>query len=434
MMAITERTAKILWGRAGAVCSFPDCHQPLVVDGAKGDPDAVIGEMAHIVADSPDGPRGQYPVQGGDRDGIENLILLCAKHHTLVDKQQNQYSPTVLYELKQRHERWVREQLAPEQRFTGVYAPSAPVIDRVQSALLPVTRLPLIVFGAQCTLDDADIKERLIYPANANIIAPYILQGRNLWTFCDLSAPDNPFSACVNGPIKRESARVWWDHPDRSKHYMWLLDRTLNKITGHRGLQFDKAHHRYYFEPGEGGGARTETYRNMQGANERRQVAWQPITKATQQPKNYWEHLAVSLKFHRVAPSSWCFSFRPERRYTTDGYTPHPSRETGRKATSRASRLYNHDVLREVHFWRDYLSIAQPRIICTFGTQSLVIETELLASEVTWPGVPDDSKPFRLTRYQEDLWSYAEYQATLSPEFGESDEWEEEDAWELEDE
>lgn len=434
-MAISERTAKILWGRAGAVCSFPDCRQQLVVDGSSGDPAAVIGQMAHIVADSPDGPRGQYPVQGGDRDGVENLLLLCPKHHAVIDKQPAQYAPSVLYELKQRHERWVREQLAPEQRFIGVYAPSKPVKDRVHSALLPVTRLPLTVFGAPCTLDDAEIKERLVYTPGISIAAPYILHGRKLWTFCDMGADGNPFSACVDSPVQRASARDWWEHPDKSKHYAWLLDRTLNKITGRRGLRFDKPHRRYYFEPLDGGGVRDVQYRNMQGSTDSRQVAWRPIRKATKEPKDYWEHLAVSLKFHQVARMSWCLSIRPERRYTTDGYIPHPGRETGRKATSRASRLYNHEVLREVHFWRDYLSDGGPRIICSFGTQSLVIETELLASEATWPGVPEDSKPFRHTRYEDDLWSYAEYQSALSSEFGEGDEWEEEaDEWDLENE
>jgi len=435
-MAISERTAKILWGRAGAICSFPECHQELVVDRTAGDPDAVIGEMAHIVAHSADGPRGQYPAQGGDRDGVENLLLLCPKHHIVIDQQPTKYSTAVLYELKQRHELWVREQLSPRQRFTGVHPPSETISDRVHSTMLPVIRLPLTVFGVPCALDDAEIKERIIYPPDSKLMAPFLLNGRNLWTFCDLSARDNPFAACVGGGhVQRASARDWWDHPDKSKLYMWLLDRTLNKVTGRRGLQFDKPHRRYYFEPLEKGVLRAESFRNMQGTTDSRQVAWRPVTKATGEPKNYWEHLAVSLTFHRVAASSWCLSIRPERRYTTDGFTPHERRETGRKSTSRASRLYNHEVLREIHFWRDYLSEGAPRIVCSFGTQNLVIETELLAGNVIWPGVPDDSKPFRHTRYEEDLWSFAEYQAALSSEFGEGDEWEEEaEEWDLQDE
>lgn len=435
-MAISERTAKILWGRAGAVCSLPDCHQPLVVDGPGRDPDAVIGEMAHIVAQSPDGPRGQYPVQGGDRDGVENLILLCTKHHSIIDQQPAKYDPLVLYELKQRHERWVREQLSPQQRFTGVHVPSEVTTDRVHSTMLPVSRLPLTVFGAPCTLDEDEIRERIVYPPELSIMAPFILSGRNLWTFCDLTAPNNPFSACVGSDrVKRISARDWWDHPDKSKLYMWLLDRVLNKVTGRRQLNFDKLHRRYYFEPLNEGGIRVVRYHNMQGSMESRQVAWRPVTKATGEPKKYWEHLAVSLRFHRVADSSWCLSIRPERRYTTDGFTPHEGRETGRKSTSRASRLYNHEVLREINFWRDYLSDGSPRIMCQFGTQTLIIDTELLAGDVSWPGVPEDSKPFRHTRYEEDLWSFAEYQAALSSEFGEGDEWEEEaEEWDLENE
>ena len=130
---------------------------------------------------------------------------------------------------------------------------------------------------------------------------------------------------------------------------------------------------------------------------------------------------------------SWCLSIRPERRYTSDGYKPLDGKQTGRKATSRISRIHNYDLLGELNFWRDFLSNSSPRITCIFGLQSLIIETELMHTTVNWPGVPDDSRPFRHTRFEEDLFSYAEYQRILSSELDEGDEWEEEvTQWELE--
>jgi hypothetical protein len=62
----------------------------------------VIGEMAHVIADSPIGPRGD----GEGRDNsYANLILLCPTHHTLVDKAPHGTFPaTMLWEWKAAHE------------------------------------------------------------------------------------------------------------------------------------------------------------------------------------------------------------------------------------------------------------------------------------------------------------------------------------------
>ena len=87
----------------------------------------------------------------------------------------------------------------------------------------------------------------------------------------------------------------------------------------------------------------------------------------------------------------------------------------------------------ELNFWRHYLSNGAPRIICSFGCQHLVIETTLIQTTVVWPGIPEDSRPFSNRRFQEGLFSYADYQAVLSTELGEGDEWEKEE-WASEEE
>jgi hypothetical protein len=51
------RDIKLLWGRAANRCSFPECRMMLTTEGDN----SLIGENAHIVARSPDGPRGDSP-------------------------------------------------------------------------------------------------------------------------------------------------------------------------------------------------------------------------------------------------------------------------------------------------------------------------------------------------------------------------------------
>jgi hypothetical protein len=109
-VAISDRTRKLLWGRAGDRCAI--CRKPLSRDPEHGaDRVAVIGEECHIVGRSPDGPRGGGD-SGGDLDGYENLVLLCAIDHAVVDRQQESWTATRLREVKAAHERWVAARLA----------------------------------------------------------------------------------------------------------------------------------------------------------------------------------------------------------------------------------------------------------------------------------------------------------------------------------
>jgi hypothetical protein len=105
VMPITERTRKILWATAGSRCSI--CRVLLVTEGTDTDDPSVFGEEAHIVGQSPNGPRaGNIP----DVDSHTNLILLCRKDHKRVDDQVGKYTVERLKEIKRQHEKWVVSQ------------------------------------------------------------------------------------------------------------------------------------------------------------------------------------------------------------------------------------------------------------------------------------------------------------------------------------
>jgi hypothetical protein len=110
IMAISEKTLKILWSRASGRCSFPLCNTLLIQEGTENDAPAIIGEMAHIVARTADGPRGKEPFRGTDRDSLENLLLLCPVHHTIIDQQPQTYTVQVLTQMKNQHEQSIRAQ------------------------------------------------------------------------------------------------------------------------------------------------------------------------------------------------------------------------------------------------------------------------------------------------------------------------------------
>lgn len=124
-MTFSAKTLKMLWGRAAARCSMPDCRIHLVEDASLTDDEALIGENCHIVGSSSDGPRGKVDLAADRRDLYGNLILLCRNHHRLIDQKDNEYSVDVLHEIKRNHEAWVLEKLQPNedlQREEEAYA------------------------------------------------------------------------------------------------------------------------------------------------------------------------------------------------------------------------------------------------------------------------------------------------------------------------
>ncbi len=101
----------MLWGRAANRCAFPSCRIELVIDATETDDESLIGEECHIVAKSPDGPRGNLPLTPEQRDKYENLILLCTVHHKVIDDQPSKYTVDYLHNMKHDHKNWVTESL-----------------------------------------------------------------------------------------------------------------------------------------------------------------------------------------------------------------------------------------------------------------------------------------------------------------------------------
>jgi len=106
---------KLLWGLAAARCGFPQCRQECVEQATELDRAVVLGKIAHIVPHSKErGPRADLSFATELLDRYENWILLCARHHDIVDGQPNTYTVVELRHWKNEHESWVRQRLSAE--------------------------------------------------------------------------------------------------------------------------------------------------------------------------------------------------------------------------------------------------------------------------------------------------------------------------------
>lgn len=97
--APTGSVVKRLFAKSGNRCAYKDCTNSLVDDDGN-----VLGEICHIEAASENGPRYNSNSDDEYRRSYENLVLLCERHHKIVDNNPEKYSAEFLRELKETHQ------------------------------------------------------------------------------------------------------------------------------------------------------------------------------------------------------------------------------------------------------------------------------------------------------------------------------------------
>lgn len=103
-MSIGLPDIKLLWGRAGGLCTI--CRINLSEEKKTSSEAFPFGEQAHIVAEEDNGPRGKSRLTPEQRNNYPNLILLCPNCHTKIDKAPEEFSIELLHQLKAEHELW----------------------------------------------------------------------------------------------------------------------------------------------------------------------------------------------------------------------------------------------------------------------------------------------------------------------------------------
>jgi hypothetical protein len=104
---ISAPVERMLLARSGGYCQNPSCNNDLFVEFGSGKI-STIRELAHVIAQSPDGPRGASNLLVPDRDAFENIIVLCPVCHTVADKNPEEYPPELLLQWKRQHEAVIR--------------------------------------------------------------------------------------------------------------------------------------------------------------------------------------------------------------------------------------------------------------------------------------------------------------------------------------
>lgn len=105
----SQQTITKLWAKAAGRCEYDGCNKLLYKDDLTSE-DINRGFVAHIIAASPDGPRGDEKLSAQLVDDIGNVMLMCHDHHRLIDHEQvAEHTVDRLRAMKKKHEDRVRE-------------------------------------------------------------------------------------------------------------------------------------------------------------------------------------------------------------------------------------------------------------------------------------------------------------------------------------
>lgn len=105
-----------LWGKSSGRCQYPGCNKILWRDDLTKE-EFNIAYIAHIIANKPNGPRGDKKLSKELARDISNLMLLCDDHHRLIDKEKVDEHPVeLLREYKREHEKRIEKitDIAPD--------------------------------------------------------------------------------------------------------------------------------------------------------------------------------------------------------------------------------------------------------------------------------------------------------------------------------
>jgi len=101
---IPEKIKIRLWGKAAGRCEYEGCNKRLWLDSIT-KAEFNTAYIAHIIADKPNGPRGDKVLSDKIKQSISNLMLICDDHHRLIDIEDvNGHSVERLKKMKQKHE------------------------------------------------------------------------------------------------------------------------------------------------------------------------------------------------------------------------------------------------------------------------------------------------------------------------------------------
>lgn len=207
-MSITEKIKRIVWGKSAARCAI--CKIDLLEETHNNDNYHLLGEVAHIVAEQRNGPRGNIEMTLEERNSESNLILLCLKHHKVIDDDDITYPIDYLKDIKRQHEQWIVDRLSQNVVWNTKLH---------QFYYINVPRLNLLCGQYGHSIDLSCFREVLSLNELGWDLNSLMLGFTNLLNQVELKAI--PLEIAINWPDKLAGTYISFNHKFRTKNIVY---------------------------------------------------------------------------------------------------------------------------------------------------------------------------------------------------------------------
>lgn len=100
-------TQRRLFAASAGYCQNPGCSTELFIETSG--KSIHIAEMAHVFAANDGGPRARPELSEAERGAFDNLVMLCANCHTIVDKAPEAFLGSLMLSWKRAHANKLQE-------------------------------------------------------------------------------------------------------------------------------------------------------------------------------------------------------------------------------------------------------------------------------------------------------------------------------------
>jgi hypothetical protein len=161
-MAVSPITQRKLGILSGNECAFPSCRAPILDT----DHHVIVGQVCHIKAKSPGGPRYDPDQSAEERDGFDNLMLMCAAHNKIIDDPSSAvaFPVEMLWEFKQQHETRLRNTVVNKEVIQELISKLFDIPIQIQwepASLVPVVESHMTHADNQMRIDYYDFLVRI---------------------------------------------------------------------------------------------------------------------------------------------------------------------------------------------------------------------------------------------------------------------------------
>lgn len=205
------KTVKRLFALSANRCAFSQCDQAIV------QPDGIVtGEICHIAALGKKGPRHDPNLSEEQSHSFENLILLCERHHKIVDGDTKNFTIESLRGMKATHEKEGSIELSLEDArradklfrsyFSIQAAPNAKVMVNSPGAL-QVNKITIITRRRHVT--QAPHADSIAIDLNRRNYVKYLIDRYNRFQHADKEKEGRGKYVIIYNAIKTEFGMKW---------------------------------------------------------------------------------------------------------------------------------------------------------------------------------------------------------------------------------